>query len=211
MLADHPDKQFANYILKGIEQGFRIGCHVDSPLQSAKHNMLSASQHQEIIDNYLKEECAKGRVAGPFKEEQAIGMHISRFGVIPKKSQPGKWRLIVDLSHPKGSSVNDGIDPSLCSLSYTSVDEAANRILQLGRGTLMAKLDIQSAYRIIPVHPDDRWLLGMRWKNSILYIDLVLPFGLRSAPKVFNALADALIGMDAAYECWSVTYSALPR
>lgn len=191
MLADHPDKQFVNYILKGIEQGFRIGCHVDSPLQSAKHNMLSASQHQEIIDNYLKEECARGHVAGPFKEEQAIGMHISRFGVIPKKSQPGKWRLIVDLSHPKGSSVNDGIDPSLCSLSYTSVDEAANRILQLGRGTLMAKLDIQSAYRIIPVHPDDRWLLGMRWKDGI-YIDLVLPFGLRSAPKIFNALADAL-------------------
>ena len=134
MLADHPDKQFANYILKGIEQGFRIGCHVVSPLQSAKHNMLSASQHQEIIDNYLNEECAKGHVAGPFKEAQAMGMHISRFGVIPKKSQPGKWRLIVDLSHPKGSSVNDGIDPSLCSLSYTSVDEAANRILQLGRG-----------------------------------------------------------------------------
>ena len=77
MLADHPDKQFANYILKGIEQGFRIGCHVDSPLQSAKQNMLSASQHQEIIDNYLKEECAKGHVAGPFKEEQAIGMHVS--------------------------------------------------------------------------------------------------------------------------------------
>ena len=79
---------------------------------------------------------------GPFKEEQAIGMHISRFGVIPKKSQPGKWRLIVDLSHPQGFSVNDGIDPSLFSLSYTSVDEAVNRFSQLGRGTLMAKFDI---------------------------------------------------------------------
>ena len=62
MLADHPDKQFANYILKGIEQGFRIDYHIDSPLQSAKHNMLSASQHQEIIDNYLKEECARGAI-----------------------------------------------------------------------------------------------------------------------------------------------------
>jgi hypothetical protein len=94
MLADHPDKQFANYtiyILKGIEQGFRIGCNVNSPMHSAKHNMLSASQYQEIIDNYLKEECAKGRVAGPFKESQVIGVHIRRFGVIPKKSQSGKW------------------------------------------------------------------------------------------------------------------------
>ena len=55
----------------------------------------------------------------------------------------------------------------------------------------MAKLDIQSVYRIIPVHPDDRWLLGMRWKDDI-YIDMVLHFRLRSAPKVFNALADTL-------------------
>ena len=28
--------------------------------------------------------------------------------------QPGKWQLIVDLSYPAGSSVNDGIEPKLC-------------------------------------------------------------------------------------------------
>ena len=99
--------------------------------------------------------------------------------------------MIVDLSHSKGGSVNDGIDPLLCSLSYTSVDEAANAILELGKGVLLAKLDIQSAYRIIPVHPADRWLLGMDWSGGV-YVDTVLPFGLQSAPKVFNAVADAL-------------------
>ena len=31
----------------------------------------------------------------------------------------------------------------------------------------------------------------MTWENS-LYVDTVLPFGLRSAPKIFNAIADAL-------------------
>ena len=36
---------------------------------------------------------------------------ISPFGVIPKGHTPGKWRLIVDLSSPKGGSVNDGIPP----------------------------------------------------------------------------------------------------
>ncbi|MCG8431273.1 MAG: hypothetical protein MJA29_08890, partial [Candidatus Omnitrophica bacterium] len=55
----------------------------------------------------------------------------------------------------------------------------------------MAKIDIKSAYRLIPVHPDDRKYLGMRW-NGNLYIDAMLPFGLRSAPKIFTALADAL-------------------
>ena len=31
----------------------------------------------------------------------------------------------------------------------------------------------------------------MKW-NGLVYIDGMLPFGLRSAPKIFNALADAL-------------------
>ena len=41
------------------------------------------------------------------------------------------------------------------------------------------------------MHPDDRLLLGMRWKGK-LYVDTALPFGLHSAPKLFNAVADAL-------------------
>ncbi|KAL5477819.1 hypothetical protein EMCRGX_G024667 [Ephydatia muelleri] len=55
----------------------------------------------------------------------------------------------------------------------------------------MAKLDIKSAYRIVTVHPDDCPLLGMEWEGK-LYIDTALPFGLRSAPKIFTAVADAL-------------------
>ena len=116
---------------------------------------------------------------------------INRFGVIPKGHQPGKWWLIVDLSHPRGHSVNDGIEPELCSLNYTSVDRAVQRILRLGTGAKLAKFDVESAYRTVPVHPEDRWLLGMRWRGGV-YIDTVLPFGLRSAPKIYTAVADAL-------------------
>ena len=61
------------------------------------------------------------------------------------------------------NSVNDGIDPLHCSLVYITVENAAQMVVRLGRGTLLAKLDIQSAYRIVPVHPADRALLGMRW------------------------------------------------
>jgi hypothetical protein len=54
----------------------------------------------------------------------------------------------------------------------------------------LAKVDIQSAYRNVPIHPEDRHLLGMLWDGA-LYIDTALPFGLRSAPKIFTAIADA--------------------
>ena len=110
---------------------------------------------------------------------------ISRFGVIPKHHKPNSWRLIIDLSHPQGYSVNDGIPSSLCSIKYITIDDAINQILSLGKGTMMAKIDIKSAFRLLPVHPADRHLLMMNWNNSI-YIDLCIPFGLRSAPKLFN-------------------------
>ena len=60
-----------------------------------------------------------------------------------------------------------------------------------GQGTLLAKIDIENAFRNVPVHPHDRHLLGLVWDGK-LYIDTVLPFGLRSAPKIFNAIADGL-------------------
>ena len=55
----------------------------------------------------------------------------------------------------------------------------------------MAKTDIESAFRFFPVHPGDWELLGMFW-NGFCYFDKVLPFGLRSAPFIFNHLSDAI-------------------
>ena len=64
-------------------------------------------------------------------------MVVGRFGVIQKRGQTNKWRLILDLSsYPSGSSVNDGISRELSSLHYVSVDTAVRRILELG-GSLL--------------------------------------------------------------------------
>ena len=63
---------------------------------------------------------------------------------------------------------------------------------RLGAGCLLAKLDLKQAYRLVPVHPCDWHLLGMQWPGQV-YLDTALPFGLRSAPKIFSALADGLL------------------
>ena len=34
----------------------------------------------------------------------------------------------------------------------------------------MAKFDLKAAYRNVPVHPDDRWLLGMIWMMGCMWI-----------------------------------------
>ena len=118
-------------------------------------------------------------------------MHINRFGVISKHHQVDKWCLIVDLSHPEDYSVNNVIPSHLCSLSCITVDDAIQEILKMGPGALLAKVDIKNAFHLLPVNPADISLLGMKWRNTV-YIDTCLPFGLRSAPRLFNILADLL-------------------
>ncbi len=190
-MADHPDREFAEYICEGVRGGFRIGFdYRRAKCKAARGTMKSVREHKDVVDQYIQKEREAGRLLGPFERLDWPEVHTSPFGVIPK-SEPGKWRLIVDLSSPGGASVNDGISKELCSLSYMSVDQVAEKVLELGRGALVAKFDLKSAYRNVPVHPDDRWLLGMIWEDQ-LFVDAVLPFGLRSAPKIFNAVADAL-------------------
>ena len=183
---------FVGYILEGIQNGFRVGFdYKGQPTKSTYTNLPTARDHPEIISNYLATECSKGRMLGPLPTCSIPNIQINRIGVIPKKSSPGKWRLITDLSYPPGRSVNDGISKEHTSLSYIKVDQIANKVVQLGKGTQLSKMDIEEAYRLVPIHPDDKHLLGIKWDNHT-YVDITLPFGLRSAPIIFTALTDAL-------------------
>ncbi len=65
----------------------------------------------------------------------------------------------MELSLPRYKGVNDGIAPSICSLPYPSVHDAARLAFSIGPGALTAKIDLKNAYRAIPVHPEDRWLI----------------------------------------------------
>ena len=70
--------------------------------------------------------------------------------------------MIVDLSSPKDSSVNDRIITDLACLQYTSIDDLAALIVAEGKGSFLVKGDIKEAYRMVLVHPEDQHLLGVR-------------------------------------------------
>ena len=112
-----------------------------------------------------------------------------RFRIIPKHHRPNKWRLIMDIFHPADLSVNDGIQKELCSLSYIT---ATHHTMDLDRGALLAIMDIESAPHLLSMHPADCYLLAMVWNKGI-YVDTVLLFALRSAPKLFNILIGLLL------------------
>ena len=186
-LVHHPDQQFTQFILRGIQCSFRIGFNGKAVvLKSCMFNMLSAKEHPQVVASYLEEEQKNERIisVGDMARAAELGIHCSRFGVIPKKHKPNKWRLIVDLSTPVGHSINDGISKELASLSYVSVDDVVACALKEGKGAILAKMAVKQAYHNIPVHPSDRADLGMSWEGRV-YVDSVLPFGLCSAPLLF--------------------------
>ena len=135
----YPDQAAVAYVLSGLREGFRIGFQSSMVnLKSASSSMRSSFEHPFVIDSYLQTEVSSGGVAGPFLAPPFPSPHISRFGVIPKNNQPGKWRLILDFSSPVGHSVNDGIPKLPFTVQYVSVDAFIVGIMARGRGTLMA-------------------------------------------------------------------------
>ena len=191
-LDSHPDQRFAAIMRDGLRQGFRIDFdRQQSQLRSRRRNHPSASTNPTIVDERLAAELQAGRLLGPLTPRAAGLVHTSPSGLVPKVRQLGKFRLIVDLSNPERGSVNDGISEDLCTIRYSSVDDAVAIIQSLGPNTLLAKLDLKDAYRIVPVHQQDYHLLGIAWRGEV-FIDRALPFGLRSAPKLFSAVSDLI-------------------
>ena len=84
------------YVLSGFRQGFRIGFQPNvKKLKSASSNCPSALKQSNIIDEYLTTEIQAGRVLGPQPTPPLSYLHVSRFGVIPKKNKINAWRLIL--------------------------------------------------------------------------------------------------------------------
>ena len=135
----------------------------------------------------------KGVVPGPYLRPVPLPpfphTHCSPIGSAPKPD--GSVRLILDLSSPRGQSVNDGISKEEFTCKYSKFDDAVSIILHLGKGALMGKIDIKHAFRICPVDPEQWSLLCFEWLGQF-FTDTRLPFGSRSSPFIFNTFAIAL-------------------
>ena len=153
-------------------------------------NLKSAYENHSIVSSYLQKEKCQGRILGPFPEPPYPIFRCNPIGIVPKKAA-GKFRTIVNLSAPKGISINDFISKEDFSLSYVTIDKAIDFILELGKGCFLSKVDIVDAFRIMPVSPHQWHLLGLSWDN-LFYVDTRLSMGSRSSPFIFDSLSVAL-------------------
>jgi hypothetical protein len=183
------ESDLAAYLINGFTEGFKLGC-ISSPSPGVPRNHKSALEHPDIIKQYIEAGLSKQRIAGPFSVKPFTNFVVSPLGLVPK-SNTGKFRVIHDLSFPKSQSVNSNIPRENSAVQYDSIDQVVHLVQKFGQGCLMAKTDIEDAFRIIPIHPSDYYLLGFTWEGKFYY-DKCLPMGASSSCKIFETFSTAL-------------------
>ena len=134
-----------------LEFGFPLDFDRSLDLISVEDNHKLAKDYEEHVEHYLQEELYHGAILGPFKSKP-INLHVSPF--MTRDKPDSQWRrTIVDLSWPGEASVNAGVQKdtylnSKFALTYPSVDQIVNRILQLETGSLIYKTDINLVNRV---------------------------------------------------------------
>lgn len=186
------DHEKAEYLVTGFTNGFSLGCTVIPPRPtSIPNNQPSAVNNAEVVTKKIEKERKLGRIVGPFRKYPSLpNYRISPLGVVPKKT-PGEFRMIHNLSFPKGDSINDGIPEENSKVQYSSIQDAIAFIKRSNKRIFLGKVDVEGAFRIIPIRPDDRPLLGFHWDEKF-YFDANLPMGSSSSCQIFESFSTAL-------------------
>ncbi len=195
---DYPQDKI-HYLMNGFTHGFALGVQPSPIYKSCKNHPTATSNYPVLIEK-INKELRAGHWSGPYDIPPMDPLTVNPLGLVPKMTDDGRdlpilvphdpdsYRMITDLHR---SGVNDQILTQLAKIQYTKFDEVICRYLSKGRGCHLAKTDIKSAFRIIPVSPKDWKHLGARC-GRFFFIDKCLPFGLATSCVIFEEVAKAL-------------------
>jgi len=189
----HPNR--ARRSIDAIVNGADIGFTGNRAVSRPAPNLQSATANETVermVTAIIEADARAGTKAGPFDAIPPGFEHFSYspIGAVQKGGTWEKIRVIHHLSYPfGGDSINNSISDD--ELSLGSFDQACAAIRTLGVGCWLIKLDVEAAYKQVPVRQADRALLGLKWRGKYYY-ELALPFGLKSSGARWELFAAAL-------------------
>ena len=200
LLKDYKDKDICDL----LEFGFPLGCRENEILLKdiQKKDRLKYRNHKGADDFpeemllYLEKESKCNSILGPFNSNPFhSGLKISPLNTVPKKDTTER-RIILDLSFPSGSAVNNFISKEeylgeKVDLIYPKVNDFIDLIKVKGRGCLLYRLDLRKAYHQINICPSNFNLVSFIWKKHI-FCDTVLSMGARSAAFCCQRMTNAI-------------------
>lgn len=178
-LSHYQDAQICDFLEYGCPAGYDYLSFGFPQCQLRNHRRVL---FPDAINSHLSTESGWHAVVGYFGMNPfSCPVALSPLNSVPKDST--KRCIVIDLSWPAGSSMNNGISSSSylgeeISLTYLTVDNIASLIWSTGAGCLIYKQNLIRAYCQFPVDPQDYPLLEYCW-NHDLYFDAFLPMGLR--------------------------------
>ena len=173
-----------------LKYGFPLAFNRNNILEYDKQNHAWAVNYPKDIQAYLWEEMLYGAILGSFDINPIELAHYSPF---MSRYKPGSQNRTVkiDLSWPKGNSINDGMHVWALTSLCPTVDHITDALKNLGKGSHLFKIDISRVFRYIKVDPADYDLLALHWDGKD-FIDTCVPFGSRHRTQIFQHLSNAV-------------------
>ena len=193
LLSNYHDKTIIDF----LSYGWPINYTALTRPVSSLHNHPSASQFASHVQDYIDTESSWNALAGPFDYPPFSDNFVcSPIQTVPKRGSSTR-RVVMDLSFPHGSSVNDGIPQDTYlgkpfKLRLPGIDRLIDFILEKGRHCLVFKKDLQQAYQQFPIDPKDYNLLGFSYQGKF-YFDTRCPFGLRTSAMICQRTTKAVV------------------
>ena len=175
---DFRDLNLLELICKDLRAGANIGCTGAARLASSSTNAPSAYEFGPHVTDAIADWIHKGFAYGPVPLSQ-IPQSAKISGIMTKPKPNGAVRIILNLSAPLGSAVNEGINSQDFPTVMSSTNKWLKALHRAGRNAVMCKIDWSDAYKHVAVSLEDTNLQWFTWLG-MGFKELCLIFGCAS-------------------------------
>ena len=193
MAIEHGFKDLAllEKVFIDLTKGADIGCRGKFRKPGRSGNAPSATENGARVSDAIGDWVRKGYAFGPVPLHEVPGE--AKFNGLMTRNKPnGSVRIILNLSSPKGSSVNDGINNEDFPTTMSSTSKWVAALWKAGKGCKMCKVDWSDAYKHISVRPIDTNLQWFTWLGKC-FKELCLVFGGVSSAGLYDRLAKIVL------------------
>ena len=186
-----PNKSVLDEVLLDLKFGAKIGCEGHARSPSRATNAPSAFQNGYRVTDAIASWVSKGFAYGPV-DPQDIPANAKVNGIMTREKPDGSVRIILNLSAPKGVSVNDGIDSAKFPTKMSSTRQWLEVLQLTGRNSQFCKTDWSEAYKHLAVCRPDTQLQWFEWLGKA-FKELALVFGGASSAGLYDRLAKIVL------------------
>ena len=186
-------------LIAQLECGFTMGIDYHADIEIPVTNHLSARQDYQVIDEFVMKHYQTGAILGPY-ERNPFPVAVKPSPMQVATSSAGKKRPVLDMSYPRGKSINDAIPSEWNeihgfdgSFKLPTHDNVCHAIVTTPDPVIFIS-DFKSYYMQIPSDWADTPLMCFTWRSAI-WLHRRLPFGCRSSCLHAQRVTDAVVAI----------------